>query len=188
MVSREDSAKLNPEREIRIISRRKLATRFSSIRNCGSHGFYVTVFEANQNNRILITGISLCRQQAILICLKQNKQPEIWKLCGYLCRTLRKFVIADHWLTCNLTKGVKEGFEVEDRTGILTFTDLSFNPPKTECHYHVTASICAVTKRSALVTHSLALIALISYSLNTCSLVLSITLMIPSLFECLTPF
>lgn len=59
----------------------------------------------------------------------------------------------------------------------------------TMCHYHgAMSSIRAVAKRSVLVTHSFILIALISYSLNICCLVLPLTLKKQSLFECLTPF
>lgn len=67
--------------------------------------------------------------------------------------------------------------------------DCCFSFTMAVCHYHgVMSSICAVTKRSALVTHSFILIGLISHSLNGCSLVLPLTLTKRSLFECLTPF
>lgn len=67
--------------------------------------------------------------------------------------------------------------------------DCCFSFTMAVCHYHgVMSSICAVTKQSALVTHSFILIGLISHSLNGRSLVLPLTLTKRSLFECLTPF
>lgn len=90
------------------------------------------------------------------------------------------------WLSSDLTERAAPAMKcVCQRASRLAVVSLTV----TACHYHVVmSSICAVTKRSALVTHSFILIALISYSLNICSLVLLLTLKKQSLFACLTPF